>query len=571
MDKNALLGDEAIALGAIHAGLSAAYGYPGTPSTEIMEFLIEHANTSPVGSAPLASWTTNEKTACEAALGVSFAGRRALVTMKHVGLNVAMDPFVNAALLEIKGGIVLAVADDPGMHSSQNEQDSRQLADFAGVPCFEPVNQQEAYDMTRAAFDLSERFHVPVVIRVTTRIAHSRAGITTVTPRGQNPVAKSKDPSGWMLLPNYARKRYDNLCAKLSDIEAWAEDCQWNTSNLPGPATPEKADFGVLTSGLGRNYYEENLHELIASRGLKTPPLHVHVGFYPAPAAKIRELAQSVKQLICLEEGFPFLESRLRGFAALADGTTSAFGACRISGRLDGSLPRTGELNPDLVRRALGRPERAVLPAGTGAIPGRPPQLCNGCPHGDTYNAIAAAMQGLESTAITADIGCYALGALPPFSVPETIVCMGASVSMAKGAADAGITHVVGVIGDSTFLHSGITPLIDAIASNTPMTLVILDNSIVAMTGCQPTMLPSGSLKNIILGLGLNPQHLHLVEAHRKNQDGNTKLLRQEIEYRGVSVIIAVRECLEAVRIRKKQTNFAKTIALPEGCEETSI
>jgi len=568
MDKNALLGDEAIALGAIHAGLSAAYGYPGTPSTEIMEFLINYTQSLPPGSAPIASWTTNEKTACEAALGVSFAGRRALVTMKHVGLNVAMDPFVNAALLEIKGGLVLAVADDPGMHSSQNEQDTRQLADFAGVPCFEPVNQQEAYDMTRAAFDLSERFHVPVIIRVTTRIAHSRAGITTTAVQAPNPLAKAGDPTGWMLLPNYARKRYDKLCAKLMDIEAWSASCLWNTSNLSAP-TGEKAEFGILTSGLGRNYYQENLPELISRLGLKHPPLHVHVGFYPAPVAKIRELAQSVKRLICLEEGFPFLESRLRGFSALADGTSSAFGGCRISGRLDGSLPRSGELNPDLVRKALGLPDRPVLAAGPGSLPGRPPQLCNGCPHGDTYNAIAAALKGLESTAVTADIGCYALGALPPFSVPETIVCMGASVSMAKGASDAGIKHVVGVIGDSTFLHSGITPLIDAIASNTPMTLVILDNSIVAMTGCQPTMLPSGSLKSIILGLGLHPDHLHVVEAHRKNQDSNTVLLRQEIEYRGVSVVIAVRECLEAIRIRKKQTDFAKTIALPEGCEES--
>lgn len=562
MNKSALLGDEAVALGAIHAGLSAAYGYPGTPSTEIMEFLIDHAETHGP-DAPKAFWTANEKTAAEEALGVSFAGRRALVTMKHVGLNVAMDPFVNAALLEIKGGLVLAVADDPGMHSSQNEQDSRQLADFAGVPCLEPANHQEAYDMAREAFDLSERLHVPVVLRLTTRIAHSRGGIAERPARAANPTAKAADPTGWMLLPNYARQRYDLLCAKQSELQAWSDASPFNraTDGLARAPLPAKAPFGVLTSGLGRNYYEENLAELRASLGLRADPPHVHVGAYPAPAAAIRNLALSVERIICLEEGFPFLESRLRGFSG---SRSEAFGGCRISGRLDGTVPRAGELNPDLARLALGLAPRPVLAALEAPLPGRPPQLCSGCPHGDTFNAIAAALAGLESTAVTADIGCYALGALPPFSVPETIVCMGASVSMAKGAADAGIRHVVGVIGDSTFLHSGITPLIDAIAADTPMTLVILDNSIVAMTGCQPTMLPSSSLAKIILGLGLAPERLHVVEAHRKNQEANTALLRTEIAHRGLSVVIAVRECLEAIRIKKRRADAAAAQGCPE-------
>ena len=537
-DEVVLLGDEAIALGAVHAGLGAAYGYPGTPSTEILEYLIPLYER---GKGPRAAWCANEKTAYEEALGTSFAGKRALVTMKHVGLNVAADPFVNSALVAIKGGLVLAVADDPGMHSSQDERDSRFYADFAMIPCLEPTNQQEAYEMTREAFDLSERFQVPVMVRITTRLAHSRAGVRTTSPRAGNPLGKSTDKAAWTLLPANARKRYDRLCAIQAEMEAWSSDSSWNGSTIP---VSSKADFAVITGGLGRNYYEENLADLGLSRGQENMPPRLHVGAYPLPSEKIRKLAQTQRRILVIEEGAPFIEKALRGIIP---------SGVEIWGKLDGKLPRTGELNPDNVRAALGLPPRPSAKFELPPLPGRPPQLCQGCPHADSYTAVAKAVEGLPSTLITADIGCYALGALPPFSIPEALVCMGASISMAIGAAEAGYEHVVAFIGDSTFLHSGMTPLVDAVSRNVPVTIVILDNAIVAMTGCQDALLPSGRIEEIVRGIGVEDEHIVTIDASRAAAEKNVEAFRREIAHRGVSVVIARRECLEAIKQRKKK------------------
>ena len=537
-DEVVLLGDEAIALGAVHAGLGAAYGYPGTPSTEILEYLIPLYER---GKGPRAAWCANEKTAYEEALGTSFAGKRALVTMKHVGLNVAADPFVNSALVAIKGGLVLAVADDPGMHSSQDEQDSRFYADFAMIPCLEPTNQQEAYEMTREAFDLSERFQVPVMVRITTRLAHSRAGVRTTSPRAGNPLGKSTDKAAWTLLPANARKRYDRLCAIQAEMEAWSSDSSWNGSTIP---VSSKADFAVITGGLGRNYYEENLADLGLSRGQENMPPRLHVGAYPLPSEKIRKLAQTQRRILVIEEGAPFIEKALRGIIP---------SGVEIWGKLDGKLPRTGELNPDNVRAALGLPPRPSAKFELPPLPSRPPQLCQGCPHADSYTAVAKAVEGLPSTLITADIGCYALGALPPFSIPEALVCMGASISMAIGAAEAGYEHVVAFIGDSTFLHSGMTPLVDAVSRNVPVTIVILDNAIVAMTGCQDALLPSGRIEEIVRGIGVEDEHIVTIDASRAAAEKNVEAFRREIAHRGVSVVIARRECLEAIKQRKKK------------------
>jgi len=545
MQELVLLGDEAIALGALHAGLSAAYGYPGTPSTEIMEYLIASRERRGIegGEGLVASWCANEKTAYEAALGASFAGKRAIVTMKHVGLNVAADPFVNSALLAIKGGLVLAVADDPGMHSSQDEQDSRFYADFAMVPCLEPRSQQEAYEMAAEAFDLSERLSVPVVLRLVTRLAHARAAVRVGSAaRPRNPVGKSADKPGWTLLPAYARKRYDMLCAKQADIAAWSGSSSHNVST-PGPKRRV-----VITAGLGGNYYEENLADYLAAEAEAgrpaEPPARLHVGAYPAPADAIRKLCEGAGSLLVIEEGQPLLEKKLRGI--LDPGIA-------ISGKLDGALPMTGELNPDNVRAALGLRPRPTAAASPIALPGRPPQLCQGCPHADSYQAIKEAARGLDSVSVTADIGCYALGALPPFSVPDALVCMGASLSMAGGAADAGIKYPIGVIGDSTFLHSGIAPLIDAVAGRKPITAIILDNSIVAMTGCQQTILPSERLREICIGVGVESEHVVVIEATKIKAAENVAVIRRELEYRGPSVIISRRECLEAFRLRKKK------------------
>jgi len=540
--KLALLGDEAVALGAIHAGVSAAYGYPGTPSTEILQYLIDEREKNP--SSPVAAWCSNEKTALEAALGVSFAGKRALVTMKHVGLNVASDPFINAALIKIKGGLVVAVADDPGMHSSQNEQDSRFYAGFAMVPCLEPRSQQEAYDMVREAFDVSECFNVPVLLRLVTRLAHARAGVVTANKKPQNTVSKTDEKSGWLLLPAFARKNYAALLDKQPVFEEWA--FQHSVNELSGT----KSDLGIITAGIGRNYYEENLKDFIAMRKKqgKKAPLHLHIGAYPLPSKKIRQLCDNVKEIIIIEEGYSYIAEKIFGI------TGGAFTNVK-------QIIKCGELDPDNVRAALGLAPRKSALKTPDNLPQRPPQLCQGCPHADSYETINKAVNALDSrpgrpdVGINSDIGCYSLGATPPYSAVESVICMGACIGMAKGASDAGLKHSIAVIGDSTFIHSGITALIDAVAADTPMTIIILDNSSVAMTGCQPTIVPSEKLENLILGCGVNRGHLLVLEAKKQFLEENSARLKAEIEYRGLSVVIFRRECLEAFR-KNKKSNF---------------
>ena len=548
-DQLTLLGDEAVALGAIHAGISAAYGYPGTPSTEILEYLIDEYEK---GGA-VARWCANEKTALEAALGVSFAGRRTIVTMKHVGLNVASDPFINAALLDIKGGLVIAVADDPGMHSSQDEQDSRFYAAFAMVPCLEPRSQQEAYNMTREAFDVSERFHLPVLLRLATRLSHARSAIVPQKALEQKPVSKTAEKNSWMLLPALARKNYAALIAKQKDLRSWSAAHPANRLELPG--RDGAYDLSVITSGLGGNYYEENLADFIAVRNGKAPA-RLHIGAYPLPEESIRDLCAASEKVLVLEEGQPFIEEKLRG---LLPQSVTILG--RLGSADEAVVQRSGELDPDNVRSALGLPPRPGMAVALGinpaSLPGRPPQLCRGCPHADSYEAIKTAVEAIDSrpghpdVGITSDIGCYSLGALPPYGVPESIVCMGASVGMAKGASDAGLPYSVAVIGDSTFIHSGITGLIDAAADNIPATIIILDNSIVAMTGCQPTMIPSANLRRLVLGCGVQGEHLLELEAKKQLTEENAARLKAEIEYRGLSVVIFKRECLEAAKKKK--------------------
>ena len=576
----ALLGDEAVALGAVHAGLSAAYGYPGTPSTEILEYLIDESHED--GTSPFtARWCANEKTAMEAALGSSFAGKRALVTMNHVGLNVAADPFINSALLDINGGLVLAVADDPGMHSSQAEQDSRYLAAFALVPCLEPRNQQEAYDMCREAFEVSEKYRLPVMLRLVTRLSHARGAVRIAERadrKAQNPLSVIKDKAHWTLLPAYARKNYIDLIEKQEALVSWSSVHNANSLELEG----RDQSFAVITSGLGANYYEENLEDLVQSLGGKAPA-HLHIGAYPIPGESVQKLCEKAEKVLVIEEGQPFIEERLRGllpqglaiFGRLNSGVSKG-----NSGNNRGeafAVPRTGELNPDNVRKSLGlapRPSILEAPALAGTkvpeLPGRPPQLCQGCPHADSYQTINRAVAELtqsagpqgqgfpldsdrSSTAICADIGCYSLGATPPYSAIDSIVCMGASIGMARGAADAGIKYALAVIGDSTFLHSGMTGLVDAVQADTPMTVIILDNSIVAMTGCQETIVPSAQLAGLIRGLGVNPEHLLELEAKPQFINENVGRLKKEMEYRGLSVIIFRRECIEAFRKRRKK------------------
>ncbi len=539
MRELVLLGDEALAMGALHAGLSAAYGYPGTPSTEIIEFLQRQpgAGAAGPGGSFIASWCANEKTAYEAAVGTSLCGQRALVTMKHVGLNVAADPFINSALLDIHGGLVLAVADDPGMHSSQNEQDSRFFADYARVPCFEPRNQEEAYAMTLEAFEVSEAFHLPVMVRLTTRLAHSRAVVRVGEGRPPKPLDKSADPTGWLLLPNLARRNWDRLLKAQQALREYSEGSPYNCLTL----SQNDRELGVITTGLGRNYYEENLEELASNRGR---PSHLHIGVYPIPVAKVRALARHARRLLVIEEGYPLVERQLRGLLETP---------VPVEGKENGALPASGELTPDNVRPALGLPERRGQAYSGPPLPGRPPQLCAGCPHRDTFDALNLALSGYERKLVTSDIGCYTLGYFAPYQAIETCLCMGASIGMARGAAEAGLHPVVATIGDSTFLHSGLTGLVDAVASQANLTLIIMDNSTTAMTGTQPTILPSARFPDLIRGLGVDPAHIRVINPLKRHTEENARILREEIEHRGPSVVIALRDCIQTVKKKSRQ------------------
>jgi len=534
-----LLGAEAVAQAALDAGITAAYAYPGTPSTEIMEFILheraERLRRDPgATTAPKGGWCANEKTAYESGMGVSMAGRRSLVSMKHVGLNVAMDPYVNSALVKLDGGLVLAVADDPGMSSSQNEQDSRVIADFARAICFEPADQQQAYDMTREAFDVSERFHIPVMIRLVTCLAHSRTTVRIGTPLHERPLSTATPRDGWVLLPANARRLWKGLLARQAEFVAWSEASRHNVLEL----STRKGGLGVITTGVARNHYLENADELAVR------PSHLHLGTYPVSMVKLRALAEHVDRILVLEDGYPFVE-RLIGGLLPRD--------LRIEGRITGAIPEDGELNPDSVRKALGLPVRQGTVVQGLLLPARPPQLCQGCPHRDSYDAINAALaaEGATHPVVAGDIGCYTLGALPPYRTLESCLCMGASIGMARGAAAAGLRPALAVIGDSTFLHSGVTSLMDAVAEDAHMTVVILDNEAVGMTGAQPTVLPDSRLEPIVRGVGVHPEHVHVMEAHPRNVQEMTAVLRRTFRHPGLSVVIFVRQCLPAAKKAK--------------------
>jgi len=530
MTNKLLLGDEAVALGAVHAGIAAGYSYPGTPASEVMEYLVK---TSKDGKFQ-ANWCVNEKVAYEEALGVSFAGKRAIVSMKHVGLNVAADPFMNSSITRVNGGLVVLVADDPGMHSSQNEQDTRYYAQFARTVCLEPSSHQEAYDMTRKAFELSESFHIPVVIRMVTRLAHSRGPITENAPREQNSPhrAESRD---WTLLPVNARRRFASLMEKQPMLVKFSQGSPFNSLTL----NKKDKDLGIIASGIGYNYVMEN------SKDISPSPSVLKISTYPLPESLIQELVDHVENLLVVEEGYPFVEQNIKGLFGIK--------GKKISGKLNGVLPITGELNPDLVRKAMELKPLKSQDTIKDWLPARPPQLCKGCPHIDTFNALNKALESYPKAVVFSDIGCYTLGALPPYYAVDTCVCMGASVSMSKGGAEAGLFPSIGVIGDSTFIHSGITPLLDAASKDTNMTVIILDNSTVAMTGGQPTMASGEKLENIIRGLGVDLRHIRRVVPLKKNLEENTEVIKEEIEHPGLSVIIAFRACIYEARRRKKE------------------
>ena len=584
-NRKLLLGDEAIALGAIHAGLSGVYAYPGTPSTEITEFIQGNALARERGIH--SRWSTNEKTAMEEALGMSFMGKRALVCMKHVGMNVCADPFVNSGMTGVNGGVVVLAADDPSMHSSQDEQDSRFYGKFAMIPTFEPSSQQEAYDMMAAAFDFSEQQKLPVLMRVTTRMAHSRAVVVVADePRPQNELNYNAVAANWVLLPANARKRNDHVTAQQAELEEAAANSTYNIY-MEG----HDRSLGIIASGIGFNYVNECF-----PGGCPFPLLKVSQ--YPLPKKLVRRMLAECEKVLIVEEGQPFIEDILRGVSATVQhgsprnlsatvqhgsprnlsatvqhGSTRFNGAepcdtaaennriepCEtvaIYGKLDGTLPRTGELTPDLVKKALGMETDQCYDPCADVVP-RPPALCQGCGHRDVYAALNEVLREYENARVFGDIGCYTLGFLPPFRAIHSCVDMGASITMAKGAADAGQYPAVAIIGDSTFTHSGMTGLLDAINENADITVIISDNLTTGMTGGQDSA-GTNKFEAICRGLGLSDEHLKVVVPLPKNMPEITQIIRDEINYHGTSVIIPRRECMQTLQRHLKQKKANK-------------
>lgn len=530
MQKLLLLGDEAIAYGAVDSGLSGIYAYPGTPSTEITEFVEKLPLAKEKGI--VSRWCTNEKTAMESALGMSYAGKRAMVCMKHVGLNVAADGFINSSITGVNGGLIIVVADDPSMHSSQNEQDSRFYGKFAMIPIFEPTSQQDAYDMVNYAFNISEKYKVPVLMRLTTRMAHSRSGIIRKYNNEQNKLSLPEDLKQFVLLPSVAKRNYKRLLDNQSFFE---KDSEISGYNKYFTGTDKKRGF--IACGIAYNYIMENFKD----ESLKNPLLVVSQ--YPVPRKLIEKIYFECDEIYIFEEGYPIIEELLKGLLNLGK---------KIHGRLDGTLPRDGELNSNLVSIALGLHNTVGIQIPEVVCP-RPPALCKGCPHNDTYQSLNEALKNYSKGRVFSDIGCYTLGALPPLNAINSCVDMGASITMALGAADAGLTPSIAVIGDSTFTHSGMTGLLDCTLHNANVKVFILDNFTTGMTGGQPSA-ALNKIDAICLGVGVNPEHLRVIKPLPKNFEENVKVINEELAYNGTSVIIARRECIITLdkRMREK-------------------
>ena len=523
-------GNEAVALAALHAGVKLGAGYPGTPSTEILEALD--------GLGGPAEWAPNEKVAFEVGLGAAFAGARALVTMKHVGLNVAADPLFTAAYTGVVGGLVIVSADDPGMASSQNEQDNRRFAVAAGVPMLEPSDSQEAYDFALRAFELSERWQLPVLLRMTTRVCHSATALETpgYPVPAAKPVGFVRDVPGRVMIPAYARPAHRRLRAKLAEIAAW------NDREGPNPTIDGDAGLGIITSGISFQHVREAAPEArVLKLGLS----------YPFAAETMRRFAASVARCLVVEEGDPFLYEAARTLGIAVDGKPEMY--------------RFGELDVERVSRIVAgdtSPEPA-LPAG------KPPELCPGCPHRNVFEAL----RDLDCI-VTGDIGCYTLGVLPPFSAMDTCVCMGAAIGVGLGLRHTlppvEARRVVSVIGDSTFVHSGITGMVEMVYNPPPTghVLVILDNATTAMTGLQEhpgtgrrlnhEATSKVSFEALADALGIKNVRVFdpIVES-----DKIPEILREALGKDELSLIIARRPCLlaaGAIKVREKQPRAPK-------------
>ena len=520
-----LSGNDAIAHAARAVGVRVAAGYPGTPSTEILQTLVRLDAARDV----YVEWSTNEKVALDVTLGAAMAGARSLCTMKHVGLNVAADAFMTAVYTGARAGLVIVSADDPGMHSSQNEQDNRLFARFAGAPLLEPADSQEAYDFTLAAFALSEFFDVPVVLRTTTRVSHARGVVRLGAVQHGVTTGFTRDPAKFVMLPGYARGRHHAALQRLTALERESEASVLNRLEL------RDIRFGVVTSGIVYHYVREALPEASVLK----------LGFtHPFPLETVRQFAATVQRLLVVEELEPYLEAEVRAAWIAVEG--KAF------------FPREGELSPELVRRGFEQAgwvapaSRTLLEAP--ATASRPPVLCPGCPHVVPFLALKQL-----GAVVAGDIGCYTLAATPPLSAMDTTVSMGSSIGMAIGLARSGGAPgpVVAAIGDSTFLHGGIPALADAVYNGCDLTVVILDNGTTAMTGGQghPAAgvtirgdeAPAVDLPALCRALGV----ASVVVTDPYDLAATRLALQGAIATPGVSVVITNRPCVEApVKVR---------------------
>jgi len=522
-DVRPLTGNEAIARGAWEAGVRVAAAYPGTPSTEIMESLASYP------AADLhAQWSTNEKVALDVAMGASFAGSRALASMKHVGLNVAADAFMSQSYIGVNGGLVLAVCDDPGIHSSQNEQDTRIYGQFASVPVLEPSDAQEALEFTRLAFDLSENFDTMVIVRGTTRLSHTRSPVAIGERQARAPRAFIESPAKNVMIPAHARRRHAAVLEREAKLKAYLETSpinRWETGD---------ASFGVITAGTCYPYVREVLpNASVLKLGAS----------WPLPDGLLRRYCESVERVFVVEELEPVIEKELRALGIKAEGKRF--------------FPRMGEFSPEVVR--AGFEQAGVLaprPQDSGWTPeplARPPVLCAGCPHTSSFMAVRA-----SGARVAGDIGCYTLACLDPLRGLDTTVSMGSSIGNAVGIWRGGETKpVMATIGDSTFLHAGIPGLIDAVYNQANITVMILDNHITAMTGGQDhpgtgktlrgDPAPKVDYEALVRAIGVT--WVRTVDSYDLAVMYQT--LREAIAHRGVSVIISNRPCvLDPVKIK---------------------
>jgi len=530
-----LLGNEAIARGALEAGLAFATCYPGTPSSEIPEQFFQLSRETPL----YFEYSTNEKVAMEVAAAAAISGVRTMVTMKHVGVNVAADPLMTLAYLGVKGGMVIISADDPSLFSSQNEQDNRYYARLASLPMLEPANVQEMKDFTALAFDLSEELELPVILRTTTRLNHVRGPVQLGKLR---PIeAKStfiKNPFHYVTVPAVSRKLHKELLEKFDRAAEKAESS--GLSRITG-----NGSLGIVANGVSCSYVADALQDL----GIQDDVRTLNMGFsWPLPKQLCNEFLKSVQKILVVEELEPLMENDLRAMAHEAGLTLP------ISGKGVGSLSRLYEYDPGMVRAAVAEfaevayePQRFPDISDVPELPGRPPNLCAGCPHRATLYAVKE-VYGPDAITPT-DIGCYTLGLLPPLSMGDLVICMGSSVSTSCGFSKATDQKVVSFIGDSTFFHSGITGLINAVHNNHKFTLVILDNGTTAMTGHQPhpgvdskplnIPLTRISIEELVRGCGV--KDVHVVKPYKVKK--TIEALTASMEYDGISVVISKEFC----------------------------